>query len=420
MREPMKRCISAAASTGSKVQEGRADRVTFRQLDQVFEAEGHIAAKLPRESFDLGGLLAGETNAVKPLAVPAATNFAAPVDLFADHLQVSSNLTVIWGSVRLWDETNLLSCDKLSIESATTNAAEQTAIAEGHVMVCHADPDQCLQADRAVFSKATGTVVFTGQPTWKLSPSEGRADRVTFHRSGDIEATGDVVARVTLAPQSGAFLNLFPTAPSTNPAPRVIEVFARELKASERQVSLLGDARVHQSPINGSEPHLRCETLDLFFTTNTHRIESMQAQERVLFEQGKPGVTNGPDAYHRLTASRLTAKCDSLTGALANFVADQNVVIDAPDTKGQASHATADKLTFTQAIASGVTNQTIELTGRPQLTNPQGRLVGDVIIWDMVHDRFFTRDYKLNFSAGTNATPKNFNLDFTKPAKKKK
>lgn len=412
--------LSGGVNWKQGAQEGRADRVTFQQLDQTFAAEGKIAVKLPRESFALGGRLAGETNAVQPLAVPAATNFAPPVDLFADHLQVRSNLTVIWGSVRIWDETNLLSCDQLSIESAATNATELTAIAEGHVMVCRADPDQCLRADRAVFSKATGAVVFTGQPTWKLSPTEGRADRVTVHLSGDIQATGDVTARVTLAAQSGEFLNLFPTVPSTNPAPRVIEVFARELKANERQVSLLGDARVHQSPINGSEPHLRCETLDLFFATNIHRIESMQAQEQVLFEQGSAGVTNGPDGYRRLTASRLTAKWDSPSGALSSFVADQNVEIDAPDTKGQASHATADKLTFTQTIASGVTNQTIELTGRPQLTNPQGRLVGDIIIWDMVHDKFFTRNYKLNFTLGTNASSKNFNLDFTKPAKKKK
>jgi lipopolysaccharide export system protein LptA len=215
-------------------------------------------------------------------------------------------------------------------------------------------------------------------------------------------------------------LNLFPGAADTNPVAKTIEVFARDLSATERQVALRGDARVHQSPITGSEPHLRCETLDLLFTTNTHRIESVRARERVHFEQGTVGVTNGPNVHSQLTADRFTANWSSPTGALSSFVAEQNVTIDAPDTKGQPSHGTAEKLTYSYAVANGVTNKTIELTGNPQLTNATGRLVGDVILWDMITDRFSTRNYRVNLSAGTNVMPKDINLDFTKPRQRKK
>ena len=91
---------------------------------------------------------------------------------------------------------------------------------------------------------------------------------------------------------------------------------------------------------------------------------------------------------------------------LTSFVAEQNVTIDAPDTKGQPSHAHGDKLTYTYKVADGITNKTIELTGHPQMTNAMGRLVGDIILWDMINDRFATRNYKLNFNPGTNVMSK--------------
>ena len=128
------------------------------------------------------------------------------------------------------------------------------------------------------------------------------------------------------------------------------------------------------------------------------------------------GVTNGPDAYRRLTSDRLKATWTSPTGALSSFVADQNVVIDAPDTQGHASHATADTLTYKHKIENGTTNQTIELTGHPQLTNALGRLNGDIIVWDLASDRFYTRSYQINLNVGTNVMPK----DFTPPGKGKK
>ena len=404
--------LSGAVKWKQGPQEGSAEQIVIHTREKSLEADGKVAVRLPPDSLGLDGLLASATNSLKQ-----ATNHSAPVDLFADHLQVSSNLIVILGSVRIRDETNQLSCDKITIASTATNAADRTAVAEGHVVVCHDGEDQCLRSDRAVFTKATGEAVFTGQPKWKLSPSEGRAERVTVRRSGEVQALGEVAARVELPAQSSSLMNLFPTVGETNQAAaRVIEVFAREMNASERQVSLRGDARVHQSPINGREPHLRCETLDLFFATNSHRIELMEAKDQVRFEQGTVGVTNGPDAYRRLTADRLKATWTSPTGALSSFVADQNVVIDAPDTQGHASHATADTLTYKHKIENGTTNQTIELTGHPQLTNALGRLNGDIIVWDLASDRFYTRSYQINLNVGTNVMPK----DFTPPGKSKK
>ena len=386
-------------------QEGRAERATIHQHDKGFEADGAVAIKMPRESLGVGGLLRGDTNAATP-----ATDLSAPVDLFADHVQNSSNLTVIAGSVRIQAGTNQLSCDRIVIQSNSTNAIEQTAIAEGHVAVCNGDPDQCLRSDRAVYTKATGVAVFTGTPTWKLSPSEGRADRVTVNTAGEIHAVGAMAARIILAAQSNSFLHLFPGAADTNQAAQAIEVFAHELKASEQQVSLRGNARVHQAPITSHEPHLRCETLNLFFATNSHRIALMQAQDQVRFEQGIVGATNGPDVYRRLSAARLTAIWNSSTGELSNFTAEQDVVMDATDAKGQPSHATADRLVYTYSMVDGVTNKTIELTGHPQLTNTMGRFTGDPLVWNMGKGTFHARKYKGDFNVSTNLITTGRNL----------
>jgi lipopolysaccharide export system protein LptA len=356
-------------------QEGRAERATIRRLEREFGADGNVAVKLPRAALGFGGLLPGGTNIVTPV-----TNLAARVDLFADHLQVSSNLTVIQGAVRVRDETNQLSCDKIVVESFPANAG-QTAIADGHVVICHGDADQCLRSDRAVYTKSTGTVVFTGHPTWKLSPSEGRAECVTVHDSGEIQAAGDVAARVTMAAQSNSFLNLFPNAADTIQATRVIEVFARELKASERRISLQGNARLHQSPITGSEPHLQCATLDLFFATNSHHVELMQAKDQVRFEQGTAGVTNGPNAYRLLTAGSLTAAWNSPTGALSNFIAEGGV-----QAEQAGSVANGQRAAYTSAT------DVLELTGQPTLDTPEATITGaDKIIWDKKSSGFSVR-----------------------------
>ncbi len=211
--------LSGAVNWKQGPQEGRAERVALHQIEKRLDAEGNVAVKLPVESLGIGELLAGGTNAVMP-----ATDLTALVNLFADHLQVSSNLIVIQGSVRIRDETNQLSCDKIIVQSASTNT-ERTAVAEGHVVVCHGGPDQCLRSDRAVFAEIHRRCCLHRPAVLEIFAERGpRRYRDALHRSREIQAIGDVAAQVTLAGQSSSFLSLFPTVADTNQAARIIGV----------------------------------------------------------------------------------------------------------------------------------------------------------------------------------------------------
>jgi lipopolysaccharide export system protein LptA len=345
-------------------QSGRAGRVVIRRTEREFAADERVAVQLPRGALGLGGLLSAPTNAAGP-AAPGD----APLQLTAAHLLVRSNLTVITGGVGLRDATNRLACDQLTIETAGN---DQVATATGDVAVCRGAEDQCLRAARAVYTKSLGTAVFTGEPRWKLDPTEGRAREITLRDTGEIHAAGDVAARVTLASRTNSFLNLFPGAGQTNQSAQVLELFARDLTASRARVTLTGDARVHQSPLTGGEPRLRCETLALHFHTNSSQVELMEAQDNVRFEQGTIGVTNGPDAYSRLTAARLTATCNPTNGALVQLVATGGVRADQPGSVAQAGRAT-----FTAAT------EILELTGQPSLRTPEAFVTGaEKISWN--------------------------------------
>lgn len=375
---------------------GRAERVLLRRREKEFAADGQVAVQLPRGALGLGGLLRDNTNAVSNV-----TTAAPPIQLSAAHLLVRSNFTLIEGDVRIQDATNRISCAKIVSETA---GPEQTAVAEGGVIVCHGSEDQCLRAERAVYTKSTGAAVFTGQPTWKLDQSEGRADQITLRDAGEIQAVGNVAARVTLAGQSNTFLNVFPAPASTNAPAQALELFSRTLTANRSLVTLAGDARVHQSPITGHEPHLHCETLALRFATNSSHVQQMEAKDNVRFEQGVAGVTNGPDAYSLLTANQLTATCAPTNGALEQLVAEGTVVAQQPG-----SEARAARVTYTAA------NQTLVLTGEPTLRTLEANVTGaEQISWDRKNNRV-TAKGQFDGSAQTGKLQEKLNP--TKPTK---
>ncbi|MCU0784141.1 MAG: hypothetical protein MUF81_08890 [Verrucomicrobia bacterium] len=364
-------------------QSGRADRAVVLRLEKDFTADGHVAMKLPRESLGAGGLLLSGSNA--PVAL-ADTN-APLVDLFADHFHSRSNLLVAEGAVRLMDVTNRLACDKLTAQSATASASEETATAEGNVVVERGGGS--LRAARAVYTKSEAAIVFTGEPKWTQAQMEGRAERVTIHsETGEIHAKNQVAVKLPVGDQRASFLTFFPAATDTNNAPQEIEVFAREFTAKERRVIFLGDVRAHQLPVTGSEPRLQCDELEVKFAAATSQAESLQARQSVVYEQGLPGLTNGPAIYRKLSTRTLTARSDPATGALLNLVAEGDVQIEQPGNRASGGHAT-----YTAAT------DFLELTDRPTLETPQ-LLITDArtLFWDKTNHRFSgTGPFKIRF-----------------------
>jgi lipopolysaccharide transport protein LptA len=94
------------------------------------------------------------------------------------------------------------------------------------------------------------------------------------------------------------------------------------------------------------------------------------------------------DPQMKLTCALLTADLPQNGGRVNHIVAETNVVIDFTDEKGQTSHATGDKAVYDYQMQNGVTNETVTLTGNPQVEDAQGTQAGDVITWDRANNGF--------------------------------
>jgi lipopolysaccharide export system protein LptA len=51
-----------------------------------------------------------------------------------------------------------------------------------------------------------------------------------------------------------------------------------------------------------------------------------------------------------------------------------------------------------------VTNETVTLTGNPQMENVQGTLTGDVIVWDRLNNHLTASNQKMVFRQSLNGT----------------
>jgi lipopolysaccharide export system protein LptA len=93
------------------------------------------------------------------------------------------------------------------------------------------------------------------------------------------------------------------------------------------------------------------------------------------------------DPQMKLTCEQLVADVPQASGRPNRIVAETNVVIDFTDEKGQTNHATGDKAVYVYSESGGVTNETITLTGNPQMENARGTQAGDVIVLDRANNK---------------------------------
>ncbi|MGB7745670.1 MAG: LptA/OstA family protein [Verrucomicrobiia bacterium] len=114
------------------------------------------------------------------------------------------------------------------------------------------------------------------------------------------------------------------------------------------------------------------------------------------------------DPQMKLTCERLVADMPEAGEHPNHIVAETNVVIDFTDEKGQTNHVTGDKAVYLYSEQGGLTNETVTLTGNPQMENAQGLQAGDVIVWDRVNNKIhFDNPHMIsrqNLNGGTTDT----------------
>lgn len=118
------------------------------------------------------------------------------------------------------------------------------------------------------------------------------------------------------------------------------------------------------------------------------------------------------DPRATLNCGLLTVDLPSSGGHPTNIVAMTKVVMDALDEKNETNHITCEKAVYTYTVANGVTNEIVTLSGspQPQIVNPRGTTVADVIVWDCENKTYsWSGNYRFtanpNSSNGTNASP---------------
>ena len=120
-------------------------------------------------------------------------------------------------------------------------------------------------------------------------------------------------------------------------------------------------------------------------------------------------VVNDPQM--KLVCERLVVFMPQTGERLNHIEAQTNVVIDFSDNHGATARATGSLAVYRYLVQNGATNETVTLTGNPQVESAQGTLTGDQIIWDRGNNRLRATEQhmifrkSLNDNIGSNAAP---------------
>jgi len=81
-------------------------------------------------------------------------------------------------------------------------------------------------------------------------------------------------------------------------------------------------------------------------------------------------------------------------------------------------HATGERAVYAYGVQDGVTNETVTLTGQPELDSAQGKSTGDVIVWNRTSNHLNISNPKMVFrqNLGGAATGTNLQAATNPPA----
>lgn len=354
--------------------EGRGDELVMDRTNGVFRADGHAWLKMPgRAMGTLSFLPQGASPATKP---PSATNEFAEV--ICDAYEFRTNSAVFRDQVRVTERRDdqvqgKMSCGKLSLAFAGTNEL-QRMVAENQVVVeqetnrlnCGlltltfagtnelermvAQQEVVIEQDtnrftagEAVYTASNGMLDLTENPAWRAGLREGKGDRILVD-----------VQRQQMSVQTNAFMR----------------VPAGEFGRS----TAFGSGA---SPQTGASPGRR-ESAEVFAHDYTVGPEGALFRGKVRLEHPQM----------QWSCEQVAALAPHGAGRTNQVVAEQTVVFDMTDDRGQKVHGTGDKAVYTYGVSGVVTNEMIVLTGNPArlvATNFAG--VNSIFILDLANHR---------------------------------
>ena len=91
------------------------------------------------------------------------------------------------------------------------------------------------------------------------------------------------------------------------------------------------------------------------------------------------------DPQLKMTCGIMTARVPE-SGKIDSIVAEQDVVIDGVDNQGRPVHATGEKAVYSYRATDSVTNDTVVLTGHPEVKSKMFTGSGETITWDRINN----------------------------------
>jgi lipopolysaccharide transport protein LptA len=132
--------------------------------------------------------------------------------------------------------------------------------------------------------------------------------------------------------------------------------------------------------------------------TNTNAaLEFSHEPTRIYSESANLNLTGHKVVYRghvRVDDPQMKLACQWLTvdlpepgGRVDHIVAETNVVMNFVDARGNPARATGSRAVYSYQVHNGVTNETVTLTGNPQIEDALGTQTGDEIVWDRANNR---------------------------------
>jgi lipopolysaccharide export system protein LptA len=352
--------------------QGRGDELTLDRTNAVFRADGHAWLKLPGRSLSTVSILPQST-AVRTNGPPATNEFVEVtcnwyevrpnLAVFSDNVRAierqgdqvqgkldCSKLTfafvntnqlqrmVAEDQVRIEQETNRMSCGDLTLTFTGTNEL-QRMVAEHDVVI--EQTTNRFTAGLAVYTATNSLLDLTENPTWQAGDRTGKGDRIFVN-----------VQREEMT----VFTNAFMRVPASE--------FGRSTAFGTGRAS-----EVRKVP-------MKAQFAEIFSRDYSVRPEGAQFRGGVRLEH----------PLMRVTCDRVEALAPRVASRTNCVVAQDAVVFDLTDDRGQKVHGTGDKAVYSYGISGNVTNETMVLTGNPaELTTTNFTGQNDIFILDLAN-----------------------------------
>ena len=322
--------------------EGSGDELVLDRTNEVFRATGHARLKMSAQSMGASGFLA-RPGADSTHETSATNHF---VEIQCENYEIHTNLAVFRRDVRVSDRLGdqlqgEMTCSLMTLTLSGTNEL-QKIVAEHQVVIGQGDNQ--FTAERAEYTGTNGILDLTGNPAWRSESREGQGDLLRVHPARqEMLVRGNATMKLPAAELGrSAFSTLGKPKPGESKVATndFAVVYCREYFLTPAAALFQGDVRIEH-------PQMK-------------------------WTCGEVTLLSPPEFGN--------------TGRV--IIAEPEVVFDLMDDQGRTFHGAGDKAVYNHRITTTLTNDIIQLTGKPatlMATNIVGR--NNVITLDLANHK---------------------------------